>query len=300
MTESTALSLAGIFPPIPTPFSADGEVAFDKLQFNLERWNKQPLSGYVVGGSNGEFVSLTFEERFEVVRAVRQAIPKERLLIAGSGMHSTRETIALTKRMAEAGADAVIVVTPSYYKARMTPAAFENHYRILAESSPLPIILYNVPAYTSVDLPLESVAKLARDPKIVGIKESGGSVSRIGAMVNRTPADFQVLAGSAGFMLGALSVGVVGVVAALANIAGELLAALLERFLQGDISAARELQLSLIEANTTVTARFGVAGLKAAMDFLGYYGGPVRSPLLALEEEEKVVLREILVRAGLF
>jgi 4-hydroxy-2-oxoglutarate aldolase len=299
MTESTALSLAGVFPPIPTPFTLEGEVAFDQLHSNLERWNAQPLSGYVVGGSNGEFVSLTHEERIKVVQEARQAIPKERLLIAGSGTHSTRQTITLTEQMAQAGADAAIVVTPSYYRGRMTPAAFENHYSQLAENSPLPIILYNVPANTAVDLPLESISKLAQKPQVVGIKESGGSVTKIGAMVHRTPDYFQVLAGSAGFMLGALSVGAVGVVAALANIAAESLVALHERFQQGDIGAARDLQLSLIEINTTVTVRFGVAGLKAAMDFLGYYGGPVRSPLLPLEEEEKEVLREILVRAAL-
>lgn len=299
MTKLTALSLAGIFPPIPTPFTAEGEVAYDQLHSNLERWNSQPISGYVVGGSNGEFVSLSLEERIKVVHEARQAIPKERLLIAGSGLHSTHETIKLTKEMSKAAADAAIVVTPSYYKGRMTPAAFENHYAQLAEKSPIPIILYNVPANTAIDLPLESVAKLAQEPQIVGIKDSGGSVTKIGAMVHSTPEDFQVLAGSAGFLLGALSVGAVGVVAALANIAAEPLAALYEHFQQGEIGAARALQLSLIEINTTVTARFGVAGLKAAMDFLGYYGGPVRSPLLPLTEEEKEVLREILVNAAL-
>jgi 4-hydroxy-2-oxoglutarate aldolase len=299
MEKLTGLSLAGIFPPIPTPFTSDGEVAYDQLHSNLERWNSQPLSGYVVGGSNGEFVSLTRQERIKVVQEARQAVPKQRLLIAGSGMHATRQTITLTEQMAEAGADAAIVVTPSYYKGRMTPAAFEHHYRQLAEISPIPILLYNVPANTAIDLPLQSIVKLASEPQIVGIKESGGSVTKIGAMVHSTPEDFQVLAGSASFLLGALSVGAVGVVAALANIAAEPLAALYEHFQRGDIGAARDVQLSLIEINTTVTARFGVAGLKAAMDFLGYFGGPVRSPLLPLVEEEKKVLREIMVRVDL-
>jgi len=299
VTSNNPLSLDGVYPPIPTPFNTDGDIDIDHLRANLDRWNEQPLSGYVVGGSNGEFVSLTLQERVEVVRKARVTIPPDRLLIAGSGMESTRATVDLTLQMAEAGADAVIVVTPSYYKRLMSTAALENHYRQVADVSPVPIILYSVPANTGIDLQLETVVRLADHPKVVGIKDSGGSVAKIGAMVHETPDCFQVLAGSAGFLLGALAVGAVGAIAALANIAGPELVEMLTQFRAGNLAHAQAIQQRLIEVNTAVTTHFGVPGLKAAMDIMGYYGGPVRSPLLPLSDEERGTLRRVLEKAGL-
>jgi 4-hydroxy-2-oxoglutarate aldolase len=299
MNNKNPLSLHGVFPPITTPFKESGDIDFRHLVANLERWNQQPLAGYVVGGSNGEFVSLSSEERVDVVRAVHAEIPSGRLLIAGSGMQSTRSTIELTRQMADVGADAAIVVTPSYYKTMMSTAALENHYRQIADASSIPIILYNVPANTGVELEVEAVVRLATHPNVIGIKDSGGSVAKIGAMVHKTPEDFQVLAGSAGFLVGALAVGAVGVIGALANIAGRELVEILTQFRTGELNVARSIQLRLIEANTAVTARYGIPGLKAAMDMLGYFGGPVRSPLLSLGKEEKKALRHILVEAGL-
>jgi 4-hydroxy-2-oxoglutarate aldolase len=299
MKANKPLPLGGVFPPIPTPFKPNGDIDFQHLATNLDRWNKQDLSGYVVGGSNGEFVSLSSDERVDVVRAVRDAVPSGRLLIAGSGMQSTQATIELTSRMAEVGADVAIVVTPSYYKAMMSSAVLENHYQQVADASAIPILLYNVPANTGVELELEAVVHLAEHPNVIGIKESGGSVAKIGAMVHRTPGDFQVLAGSAGFMLGALSVGAVGVIGALANIAGQELVAILAHFRAGDLDIARTIQLRLVEANNAVTVKFGIPGLKLSMDMLGYYGGPVRSPLLSLGEEDKKTLRQILIDSEL-
>lgn len=294
------ISLSGICPPIPTPFKASGDIDFDHLQSNLDRWNKEPLLGYVVGGSNGEYAYCSTEERVEVVRAARQAIPRERLLIAGSGMESTSQAIALTHRMAGAGADLCIVITPGYYKARMTVAAFEHHYREIADHSAIPLLLYSVPANTGVDLPVQAIVSLAAHPTIVGIKDSGGDVTKIGLVAHETRgADFQVVAGSAGFFLAALSVGAVGCIPALGNIAGAKLADMLGSFQRGDLARARSIQLPLIEANTAVTSRFGVPGLKAAMDMLGYYGGPVRSPLLPLSDTDLADLRHILTTAGL-
>lgn len=299
MSAKKKLTLAGVFPPIPTPFRTDGDVDLSKLASNLDRWGREPLSGYVVGGSNGEFVFLSSEERVAVVKAARQAIPHDRLLIAGSGMESTRETLVMTERMAEAGADAAIVVTPCYYTSQMDGPALENHYLTLAEASPLPLILYSVPANTGIDLPLETVIHLARHERIIGIKDSSGNLTKIGLMIHQTPDDFQVLAGSAGFVLGALALGAVGMVAALANIASAELAMLLSCVHDGDFAQAREIQLGLLKVNSAVTSIYGVAGLKTAMDLLGYYGGPVRAPLLALGESQKEDLRNILEQAGL-
>ncbi len=291
--------LGGLMPPIPTPFNAEGEVAYDRLLANLERWNREPLEGYVVGGSNGEFVFLSPQERVEVVRVARQAVPPDRWLVAGTAAESTRETIALTERMAQAGADAALVVTPFYYKSKMTPEALEAHYRRVAEASPIPVLLYSVPVYTGLDLPAEVVIRLAGHPNIVGIKDSGGNVAKMGTVVHHTPPDFRVLTGSGANLLGALAMGAVGAVSALANVAARRLAEVVSHFSRGEIEAARQLQLPLIGVNTAVTARYGIAGLKAAMDMLGYYGGPVRAPLLPLPEEDRARLRTILARAGL-
>jgi len=202
--------------------------------------------------------------------------------------------------MAQAGADVALVVTPCYYRGRMTAAALEQHYRQVADASPIPVVLYSVPANTGLDLPAQVAISLAKHPNIIGMKDSGGDVTKIGYMAHETRAeDFQILAGSAGFLLGALAVGAVGGVCALANIAAARLTCLWKCFCQGNTMKAREIQLPLIEANTAVTSRFGVPGLKAAMDLLGYYGGPVRSPLMPLPEEDKVTLRNILTKAEL-
>jgi 4-hydroxy-2-oxoglutarate aldolase len=272
---------------------------FDHLASNLEHWNGWPLAGYVVGGSNGEFVYQTAAERVAVVREARKQVPADRLLIAGSGMQSTRATVDLTARMAMAGADAALVVTPSYYQAKITGELLEHHYRQVAEASPIPVILYSVPANTGVDLPAESVALLAQRPNIIGIKDSGGSLEKIEQMVRETPEDFQVLAGSGGYLLPALELGAVGAVAALACIAGDRLAEVASRFQRGDMEGAKTLQQGLLEVNRAVTAQFGVAGLKAALDMLGLYGGPVRSPLLGLTDQARKKLRVSLERAGL-
>ncbi|HUG27861.1 MAG TPA: dihydrodipicolinate synthase family protein [Gemmatimonadales bacterium] len=293
------LSLAGVFPPVTTPFTVDGDLALAELRTMLGRMNALPLSGYVLGGSNGEFVSLSLEERLAVTELAREVTPADRVLIGGTGMESTRATIALTKQVAALGVDAVMVVTPGYFKARMSATALEAHYRAVADASPVPVMLYSVPANTGVELPQESVAKLSEHPNIIGLKDSGGDITRIGWMVGATRPGFQVLAGSAGFLLPALAVGAVGTVAALANIAARELAALVEQFRAGDLVGARELQWRLIEANSAVTRRFGVAGLKAAQAMLGWYGGPPRAPLLPLSEAETTELRKILVSSGL-
>ncbi len=294
-----SISLAGLYPPIPTPFDSGGAVDEAHLRSNLERWNEQPLDGYVVGGSNGEFAFLSSDERVAVVEAARQEIGDDRLLIAGSASESTRLTIEITKRMAGSGAQAVLVVTPHYFRARMTADALVAHYEQVAEASPVPVVLYSVPANTGIDLPVEAVVRLSDHPNIVGIKDSGGDVVKIGRMVDRTPAAFQVLAGSAGFLLGALAVGAVGAVSALANIAASSLSQLVSSFREGNQAEARELQLRMLEPNRAVTSKFGVAGLKAAMDLLGYYGGPVRSPLQPLKEGELAELRITLSEAEL-
>ncbi|HSB89523.1 MAG TPA: dihydrodipicolinate synthase family protein [Anaerolineales bacterium] len=293
------IDLSGIFPPIPTPFESDGRLALGRLAENVKRWNGQPLRGYVAGGSNGEFPLLTLDERVEVVRAVRQASAPGRMVLAGSGMESTQATVELTRRMADAGAEAVLVVTPSYYRSRMSAGALTNHYAAVADASPIPVVLYNVPANTGVDLPLEAAVELSRHPNIAGMKESGGDVTKIARILAAGDPKFQVLAGSAGFFLGALAVGAVGCIAALANVAAAPLDHLQSAFRSGEAETARTIQQRLAEANVAVTSMFGIPGLKSAMDAIGFYGGPVRSPLQPLTKDEHDRLMAILRRAGL-
>ncbi|XP_070539639.1 4-hydroxy-2-oxoglutarate aldolase, mitochondrial-like [Ptychodera flava] len=291
-SSSSSLDLSGIMPPIPTPFDKDENVSYKHLEENLQRWNEIPFRGYVVQGSNGEYTYLTEEERVEVVRRVRLATPKEKLIVAGSGCESTRATIQLTKKMADVGADAVLVVTPCYYKAQMKNAAIEEHYRKLADQSPIPIILYSCPSCTAIDLPVEVAVNLSSHPNIIGMKDSGGNVPKIGNIAYKTKdQDFVMLAGSASFLFPSYALGAVGGVCALANVLGKEVCELHDLFHQGKMEEAKVLQQRLISPNAAVTGKFGVPGLKQAMDWFGYYGGPTRLPLIPLTEDEQRLMR---------
>ncbi|HSJ57815.1 MAG TPA: dihydrodipicolinate synthase family protein [Anaerolineae bacterium] len=293
------VDLGGVFPPIPTPFGEDGEVAYGALAENLARWNAYELRGYIVLGSNGEGVLLDPEEKSRVWEAARRAIAPGRLMIAGTGGESTRGTIATTRRAADAGADAALVVTPSYYKGKMNAAALVAHYRAVADASPIPIMIYNLPGNTGVNVDAATVARIAEHPNVIGIKDTGGNITQLAETVHLAPATFQVLAGSANFLLAALAVGAVGGVLALANVAPDRSLELRRLFLEGRMEEAGALQRSVLALNAAVTSRFGIAGLKAALDMLGYYGGPVRSPLLPLTEAERATVRDIVRDAGL-
>uniref|UniRef100_A0A674J022 4-hydroxy-2-oxoglutarate aldolase, mitochondrial n=1 Tax=Terrapene triunguis TaxID=2587831 RepID=A0A674J022_9SAUR len=176
-TPGTRLDLRGIFPPLTTPFTAQAEVDYSRLEENLHRYATAPFRGFVVQGSSGEYAYLTPQERLAVVSRVRQAVPRDKLLLAGSGCESTQGTIAMTVGMAEAGADAALVVTPCYYRGAMTSAALIHHYSQVADASPIPVVLYSVPANTGLELPLEATLTLSQHPNIVGLKDSGGDVS---------------------------------------------------------------------------------------------------------------------------
>ena len=293
------IQLNGIFPPIPTPFNSRGEIAAQALKKNLGYWNGFALRGFVVLGSNGEFVFLSEQEKLKVLETARTAVPSNKLLIAGTGCQGTQETIELTKKAAASGANAALVLTPSYYKGRMTSEALVRHYHTVADASPIPILIYNMPACTGIDLDAATIAAIAAHPNIIGLKDSGGNVVKMGDIRWLVGPEFQVLAGSASFLLPALSVGAVGGVLALANIAPEQCLAIHQHFLNGEWEQAREIQVRMIPVNTAVTRGWGVPALKAAMDMLGLYGGSVRPPLLPFPEELRCELRAILVRGGI-
>lgn len=290
--------LQGIFPPITTPF-ADGKVAYDRLAANIAKWNTTGLAGYVAFGSNGEYVYLSEAEKLEVVRTVVQTAGPGMKVIAGTGCESTWQTIKLTNECAKLGAHAALVVTPFYYGGRMNEAALYKHFMEVADQAAIPILIYNVTKFTNINTSVGLVARLSRHPNIIGIKDSNGNVSSLGEMVATAEKDFSVLVGTAGALFGALTLGAVGGVLALANVAPEACVQIHRLVSQGRIEPARELQLRMLPVNTAVTATYGVPGLKAALDMLGYFGGDPRLPLLPASEKERGEIREILKKAGL-
>jgi len=293
------LDLHGIFPPITTPFS-EGKVAYDKLGSNVEKWNLTGLKGFVVLGSNGEYVYLSEEEKRAIVDTVVQTAADEMLIIAGTGCESTTETLRLTEDCASLGAHAALVVTPHYYAGRMREAELMEHFSELADHSPIPILLYNVPKFTHINMAADFVARLSEHPNIVGLKDSSGNVVQLGEILNGVAQDFNVMVGTAGVLFSALTIGCVGGVCALANVAPEACVKIFDLVKAGDLDAARELQLKMLPVNQAVTAIYGVPGLKAAMDMLGYFGGDPRLPLLPSSEPEKFEISNILKKADLF
>ncbi len=293
------ISMAGIFPPIPTPFTVTGELDLGALASNFEKWNRYPLSGYVILGTNGEFPYLSEAEKLAYLEAARKHIPSGKLFMAGVGCESTHSTIALVKKVAAIGADVALLITPSYYKSKMNEAALTHYYQSVADASPLPVSIYNMPANTGVDMSADLVIKLSQHPNIIGVKDSSGNVAKLGGILRYARPGFQVLAGSAGFLYPALCLGAIGGVLALSNIAPQQCCDLLNFFHQGRHAEAKDLQLRLIAANDAVTVRFGVPGLKAAMEMVGFYGGPPRSPLLPLNNEQKDTLRDVLAEAAI-
>jgi 4-hydroxy-2-oxoglutarate aldolase len=288
------INLNGIFPPLPTSFDSNEELAFDKMEANIKTLSTYKLSGFLALGSNGELVHLSEKEKKEVLLLARKAIPEDKLMIAGVGGQSTRETIALTKSAGKAGADAVLVLNPFYFKGLMNTEALKAHYFSIADASDVPVIIYNMPANSGMDMSADTIIELSSHPNIIGLKDSGGNIVKLGDIRLRVKPDFQILAGGAGFFVPAMSVGAVGGILALANIAPSHCIEMYEAFLAGDMSRARGIQLNIIPVNAAVTREWGVPALKEAMDYLGLYGGPARKPLLPLKPEQKSTLINLL------
>ena len=296
--EMTDLDLKGVFPPIATPF-IQGKVAYDKLEANVERWGRTGIKGFVVLGSNGESVYLSEEEKRRVVETVARTAPPGMLIIAGTGCESTEETLRLTRDCAERGAGAALVITPHFFAGKMSEDALKRHYRALADHSSIPVILYNVPKFTHLNLSASIVSSLAEHPNITGIKDSAGNVSQLGEFLNHVPEDFSVLVGTAGVLFGGLTLGCEGGILALANVAPEQCVKIFDLVRGEHFEEAGRLQLKMIPVNKAVTATYGIGGLKAAMDMLGYFGGDPRPPLPPSTEMEKSEIRELLNNAGL-
>lgn len=288
--------LEGIYAPIPTPFIND-EIAYDKLAENMGFWLDSKISGIVVMGSNGEFIVLSNEEKKQLISKVCELSKGKKPVIAGTGCESTRETIELTKYAAEAGAVAALVLSPNYYKKAMTDEIIKSFYLEVADASPIPLILYNMPGNSGINLSAKLVAELAKHPNIIGVKDSGGNIVQIAEIINNTPADFATFAGSASFLFASLALGATGGTLALANVLPNECSEVYELVKAGKYEEAKDLQLRLLDINNAVTARWGVGGLKAALEMQGIFGGEPRKPLKSISEADRKLLADILAKA---
>jgi 4-hydroxy-2-oxoglutarate aldolase len=287
------MKLEGILPPIATPFDANGELYPAKVRHNVEKWNLTGLTGYVVCGSTGESVMLTTEEKVSLWGRVAEYAASDKLLVAGTGMESVRETVALTNRAAELGYKAAMVRTPHYYKNLVAGAAAQKlHFSAVADQSKIPLIIYNWPQATGVDIPAEAVAELSEHPNIAAVKESSGNLEKVMQMIRTVKPGFQVLVGSAPTLAPSLMMGATGAILAYANAAPFSTVAIWEACRARDYAAARDWQDRIARAAVLVTTRYGIPGLKYAMDLNGYYGGPPRLPLIPAGPEARREIEE--------
>jgi 4-hydroxy-2-oxoglutarate aldolase len=289
------MKLSGVMPPITTPFQ-DGKLASDKLKNNFQKWNQTGLSGYLVLGSNGEAVYLNEKEKIKVIEISREFIPTSKIMLVGTGMESTQETILFTNQVAKMGADCALIVTPSYFKGSMKPQILYEHFIAVAESSRIGILIYNVPQFTGINLEPELVAKLSQHPNIIGIKDSSGNIGQLSEIIHLSKKGFTVFVGSAPVFFPALCVGAAGGILAVANVVPQECVQIQSLFNKGKMNEARALQSRLTPLAKTVTTKFGIGGLKMAMDLAGYFGGNPRSPLKKPGKETEEELKRLLLR----
>jgi 4-hydroxy-2-oxoglutarate aldolase len=289
--------LKGVYIALTTPFVGES-VSAARMRDNVRKYNRTGVAGYLVLGSTGESVSLTDGESEKLVEAVVAAGAPGKKILAGTARESTRATVEFTRRAARFGIAAALVRPPSYYKSRMSREALRKHYLAVAEASPVPVLIYNIPQNTGVPLDPRLIVDLSSHPNIAGLKESSGSLSYLGEIVRDLPRRFHYFLGSGHVVYPGLEMGADGAILAVANAAPELSAEIYAFFKAGDGKGARERQLDLIPLNRTLTEKCGIPGLKYAQDLRGYYGGPARLPLLPPDRAAKKEIAAVLKKAG--
>ncbi len=280
-------TLAGVFAPLTTPFDpATGDVAPAHQRRNAARLFAEGLDGIIVGGSTGEAPLLDTEEQRAIVAAVGDSVPEGKWLVAGTGAESTRQAVALTRAAAAAGANAVLVRPPGYFGPAHSPASLADYYRAVADASPVPVLVYNIPKYTHVALGPDLIATLSDHPNVVGAKDSSGDLRNLAAYREAAPR-WALFVGSGSLLCAALELGCEGGIVAIGCFAAPQCAELYAAFAAGDRARAAAIQERLVPLDQEINGRFGPAGIKAAMDVVGLYGGPVRAPLPPLSEAER-------------
>lgn len=301
MTRQPAVDLGGTFLPVTTPFDpVTGDIDVVAFRANLRAWFRHPLRGVLIAGTTGEGVLLDEVERISMLEAACDVVPQEAIVLAGTGLESTRHTLRLTKQAAEVGADAVLVSPPAYYKGAMTPGVLARHYKTVADGSPVPVLVYQVPLRNStLDLPTGLIEELSQHPNISGIKDSRGKLELVGELVAHSADDFQVLVGSGALLYAALETGAVGGIVAVGVMAAEEAAGIPIAFREGRTAEAGALQERIAPVHRSIVGGMGVPGIKAALDELGLHGGPPRAPLEPVSEAQVDEIRTILRRAEL-
>ena len=296
-----AIDLKGTFLPVTTPFDpVTGDVDVVAFRSNLRAWFEHPLSGILIAGSTGESVLLDDDEIDELLEAARDTVPEDRVLIVGTGTESTRHTIRKTQRAADAGADAALVMPPAYFKGAMSPEVLARHYRAVADASPIPVIVYQVPLRLStLEFPTPLVAELSRHANIVGIKDSRGKLYLVGELVEQCADDFQVLVGAGTLLYGGLEIGAVGGIVAVGLMAPAEAAGVSVAFFADRKAEAGRLQERIAPVHSQIVGGMGVPGVKAALDILGLRGGEPRPPLAPVGDARRDEIRKILDDAGL-
>jgi 4-hydroxy-2-oxoglutarate aldolase len=289
--------LSGVFAPVVTPFSSD-ELALDDLRFNLQKLNKTELTGYLALGSNGEFRSLNDKEQIQVLEVFAQE-KGDKVVMVGTGCESTKQTIEKSKLVCEMGFDYVSVLTPCYFAKQIDGDVLESHYERIANSIDIPVLLYNAPGFTGgVRIPAQTIVELSRHQNIAGMKDSSlEGPAKLLARLNPNE-DFHVLSGSANFFYPCLHLGIPGGVVSLANALPDPCCDLYRLFKQGKFDEASMLHFKLSRLNQAVSGKWGVAGVKAAMDIMGFKGGQPRRPLRAVTKEAAEEIKRQIVNEG--
>src|SRR5713226_3448723 len=288
------INFSGILLPVTTPFAADEEFDFQGLTENLRKWNETGINGYVILGSTGERVHLDEREYIQVIEAARQAVPEELAFIVGAGQQSTRGTIREIEVAARAGAEAVLVITPHYYRAAISQDTLASHYTMVADASSIPIILYSMPDLTGIKIEPETAARLSAHENIIGVKDSSNDVAKLKETVRLVPEAFAVMIGNGTVFGEALQAGARAGILAVGCVAPQLCVAIYEAVRVDDLDRASALQAVLTPLARAVTKTYGIGGLKGALEMNGYVGGAVRAPLQRASEDARNEITELL------
>lgn len=289
--------LRGILLPTTTPFTDAEKLDLDALADNIRKWRRAGIAGFVMLGSTGERVHLEEGEYVRTLEVARNEIHSDGAFIAGVGQHSTRGTIAEIAKAVQCGADAVLALTPHYYRAAITQEALVSHYTAVADASRVPVLLYSMPALTGIKIEPETIARLSEHENIIGVKDSSNDVDGFAATVKLCPPGFAVLTGNGTVLLDALRAGATGAILAVGCVVPRVCIEIFNAFHRGDEERAGSLQAKLTPLAAAVTTRFGIGGLKAALDMADYHGGAVRAPLRSPDEAARAEIARLLEAA---
>jgi len=286
--------LKGILLPTTTPFDRDGQISPTDITSNIKEWSARGVIGFVILGSTGERVHLDEREYLEVIEASRAA--SDAVLIAGAGQQSTVNTIKEINSAARAGAQAVLVITPYFYRPAITQETLVNYYTAVADAAPVPVLLYSMPPLTGIKIEPETVARLSEHPNIIGVKDSSNDVAGFRRTVELCPSDFAVMTGNGTVLLDALRAGATGGILAVGCVVPEICVEIFRAFTAGELERSQRLETELTPIASAVTTKYGIGGLKAALDLAGYRGGAVRAPLRAPDEAARVEIKALFDR----